>query len=127
MQAPCRTLTKNVDFEHIENCALNVNTVNVNSGNIDVDPENVNLKTIEGHSSLMWIRGKINGQFLDILLDSGASTSCIAKRCITASPYLKDLQRYPYNGSGLFDVNGNSLSTLFEIRAPFIIGNRHYQ
>ena len=38
---------------------------------------------------LMWIRGKLNSQFLDMLLDSGASRSCIARRCVTASPSLK--------------------------------------
>ena len=71
---------------------------------------------------LMWIRGNINGQYLDMMLDSGASTSCIAQRCVTASPYLKDLPRKKYSGLGLYDVSGNSLSVSFEIETKVVIG-----
>ena len=67
---------------------------------------NVNpSEKLELSSSLLWVRGRVENQFLDMLLDSGASTSCIAKRCVNASPYLKNLPRSPYNGTGLFDVN----------------------
>ena len=72
---------------------------------------------------LKWIRGKVNNQFLDIMLDSGATNSCIARRCVTASSYLKDLPRHPYNGPGLVDVNGNSVSVAFVIRAPLVLGS----
>lgn len=75
------------------------------------------------NGKLKWIRGKVNNQFLDIMLDSGATISCIARRCVTASPYLKDLPRRPYSGPGLFDVNGNQVSTAFEIRGPFVVGS----
>ena len=84
---------------------------------------NENNRKIYYNGSLMWIRGKINNQFIDMLLDSGATMSCIANRCVTASPYLKNLTRHPYIGPGLLDVNGNPLSSLFEIRAPLVIGN----
>ena len=75
------------------------------------------------NGSLMWIRGKLNHQILDMMVDSGASLSCIALRCVNASPLLKNLIRHPYNGTGLYDVNGKRLSTVFEIHAPLVIGN----
>ena len=71
---------------------------------------------------LKWIRGKLNNQFLDIMIDSGATNSCIARRCVTASPHLKDLPLRPYSGPGLFDVNLNPVKTAFEIVVPFAVG-----
>ena len=76
----------------------------------------------EGSSNLLWFRGKVNNQFLDMLLDSAAQASCISRRCVTASPHLKDLPLFPYSGTGLVDVNGNPLPTPFEIRAPLVVG-----
>ena len=71
----------------------------------------------------MWIRGDINKQFIDMLLNSGASISCIAERCVTASPNLQNIVRKPYEGPGLIDVNGNSLAAIYEIKAHLVIGN----
>ena len=75
------------------------------------------------NGNLMWIRGDLNNQFIDMMLDSGATTSCIASRCVNASPWLKGLPRKLYHGRGLFDVNGKPLNTAFEIQTSLKIGN----
>ena len=72
---------------------------------------------------LKWIRGKVNNQFLNIMVDSGANKTCIARRCVTASPWLRNLPRRPYTGPGLFDVNGNPVSATSEIRATLVLGS----
>ena len=76
-----------------------------------------------GKINLLWIQGKINHQPLRILLDCGATISCIAKRCVTASSQLKNLARLPYNGDTLIDVNGNPLNAEFVINCSIELGN----
>ena len=68
------------------------------------------------------MRGKVNSQYLDMMLDSGAMGSCMAERCVTASPLLKNLTRFPYQGDGLFDVNKNPVVTEYVIKASLVIG-----
>ena len=58
-----------------------------------------------------------------MMVDSSTSTLCIAFRCVSASPCLKNLICWLYSGSGLVDVNGKPLPILFEILAPLDIGN----
>ena len=96
--------------------------ISTGTENTDSIERLANTENME-NGSLMWVRGKLNNQFLDMMVDSGASISCIAFRCVSASPYLKDLIRHPYSGSGLVDVNGKPLPILFEITAPLVIGN----
>ena len=74
------------------------------------------------NGGLMWVKGKINNQYLDMMVDSGASMSCIASRCVNASPYLKNLARLSYSGPCLVDLNGKPFKTLFEIEASLVIG-----
>ena len=74
-------------------------------------------------SGLMWVKGKANNQYLDMMIDSGASMSCIASRCVNASPHLKNVTRLPYSGPGLVGVNGKPLRTLFEIKIPLTLGS----
>ena len=71
---------------------------------------------------LVWVKVKLNNQLLDSLLDSGASRSCIARRCVTASPLLKKLPRFPYTGPPLLDVNKNPIPVVDTIRVSLIIG-----
>ena len=68
------------------------------------------------------MKGKINSQFLDMMLDSGAMESCLAERCVTASPCLRNLTRFPYRGEELVDVNKNPVVAEYVIRASLVIG-----
>ena len=73
-------------------------------------------------SKLLWFECKLNKQIFDMLLDCGASTCCIANRCVTSSDVLKKLPKHPYQGPGLVDVNGNSLHAEHVIRLDFVVG-----
>ena len=55
--------------------------------------------------SLMWISLMIDNQMLFGMVDSGATPSCLAKRCVTASVSLRDLPRRNYTGNVISDVN----------------------
>ena len=46
---------------------------------------------------------------MDCVLDSAATVTCIAKRCITSNPYLAKLKRHPYP-EAVFDANKNMLN-----------------
>ena len=58
-----------------------------------------------------------------MMLDSRATVCCLAKRCLTASPCLKDLPIVPYKGSGILDANGKHLQTYGVIKAPPVLGH----
>ena len=61
-------------------------------------------------TQLLWLKGLLNGQPLDMMLDSGATVCCLAQRCFEASPNLKHECLIPYNnGPRLLDANGNFL------------------
>ena len=92
--------------------------VDAGAGTKTNDITDNNQKYEDNCSNLMWIRGEVNKQFIDMLLDSGASISCIAERCVTASSSLRNFQRKQYQGPGLIDVNGNPLAAAYEIRVP---------
>ena len=71
----------------------------------------VNTRKIDGMSDsttvnrLYWFRCKLNGQLLDFMLDSAATQCCIAKRCVTSSPFLPNLMPKPYVGRPLLYAN----------------------
>ena len=88
---------------------------------VGADINNSKLQN-ERSNNLLWFKGKLNKQIFDMLLDCGASTSCIAKRCITSNYYLKNVPKVPYNGPGLVDVNGNRLIAEQIIRLNFTTG-----
>ena len=70
------------------------------------------------------MKGKIAQQLLDMFLDCGASVACISKRCVAASPSLKQLEQSAYTGPGLVGVSGRPLKVLYTVHAPVvIIGN----
>ena len=71
---------------------------------------------------LLWLKGTVSGQELPVLLDSGATVCCVAKRCVEASHELKTLPRKPYSGYGLLDANGEIITPSFVITAPIVMG-----
>ena len=58
-----------------------------------------------------------------MLLDSGASISCIAKRCVTSNHVLRDIPSQPYNGPRLVGANGLPLTADVVIRVEIEIGS----
>ena len=72
--------------------------------------------------NLLWFKSKLNGKLFDILLDCGASTCCIARRCITSNKVLNSLPKSKYTGPGLIDVNGNALEVENVVRLIFTAG-----
>ena len=70
---------------------------------------------------LLWLKGTVSGQELSVLLNSGATVCCIAKRCVEASHELKTLPRKPYSGYGLLDANGEIITPSFVITAPTVM------
>ena len=76
----------------------------------------------DGNNNLLWFKGKLDKQLFDFLLDCGASTCCIAKRCVTSNHVLNKLSKFPYKGPGLVDVNGNPLVAETFIRVNFTVG-----
>ena len=73
-------------------------------------------------NSLLWFNGTLAGQDIPLLLDSGATTCCIAQRCVEGSPSLRTLAREPYQGPGLLSANGQLLQPSYVIKAPLVIG-----
>ncbi len=57
-----------------------------------------------------------------MLLDSGATVCCLAKRCFTASRCLQTLTLQPYSGLGLFDANGQVMKPCGTIKVPLVVG-----
>ena len=76
----------------------------------------------ERGTQLLWLKGHLNGKPLDMMLDSGATVCCLAKRCFEASPNLKHECLIPYNGPGLLDTNGNFLRPCGIIKEPLTLG-----
>ena len=56
---------------------------------VGADINNFNLKKDRRNNKLLWFKGKLNDRLFDLLLDCGASTCCIAKRCATTNHVLK--------------------------------------
>ena len=71
---------------------------------------------------LMWIASTINGQQLPVMVDTGATPSCVALRCVEASPHLKSLPRREYVGAGIFTANGDALKPNFVITVHIVMG-----
>ena len=62
---------------------------------VGADINNFNLKKDRRNNKLLWFKGKLNGQLFELLLDCGASTCCIAKRCVTSNHVLKKIPKLP--------------------------------
>ena len=71
---------------------------------------------------LYWFKSKVNGQFMDCVLDSAATVTCIAKRCITSNPYLAKLKRHPYP-EAVFDANKNMLNIQNFVQVTICVGS----
>ena len=57
-----------------------------------------------------------------MMLDSGATVCCLAKRCYTGSRCLQTLTLQPYLGPGLLDANGQIMKPYGKIKAPLVVG-----
>ena len=78
--------------------------------------------TNSSSNPLLWFHGTLAGQDIPSLLDSGATTCCIAQRCVEGSPSLRTLAREPYQGLGLLSANRQLLQQSYVIKAPSVIG-----
>ena len=59
---------------------------------------------------------------MDCVLDSAATVTCIAKRCITSNPYLAKLKRLPYT-EAVFDANKNMLNVQNFVQGTICVGS----
>ena len=64
----------------------------------------------------------MNFQLIDCVLDSAATQCCIARRCVSSSPILRDLPLKPYTGAPLLDANQRPLAANFVISVQFVAG-----
>ena len=64
----------------------------------------------------------MNHQLIDCVLDSAATQCCIARRCVTSSPILRQLPLKPYTGVPLLDANRRPLAANNVISVQFIAG-----
>ena len=71
---------------------------------------------------LYWFKSKLNGQLLDCVLDSAATVTCIAKRCVTSSSILKSLPRRPYKGV-VVGASNKPLDVDYFIRVNMVVGS----
>ena len=74
--------------------------------------------------SLLWCQGKFNDQLLYFMLDSGCTTSVIAKRVVTSNNSLKNLERKPVDpNTSLYDANGQPLQRVFILNIDITLGD----
>ena len=73
---------------------------------------------LQREPNLLWLTGTLHRQQIPMMLDSGATVCCLAKRCFTGSPYLQNLPLQGYTGQGLLDANG-------QIMKPFGVIDVH--
>ena len=74
-------------------------------------------------SDLLWLNRTLNGQPIPMLLDSGATVCCLAKRCFNRSPCLQNVLLQPYLGPGLLDANRQITKPCGTIISPLVVGN----
>ena len=103
---PCSRLVHpwNLSTDSVDSVCAHELSGNFNSSNFNVH--------------LLWFKGKLSNQMIDIMLDCGATVSCIAKRCVTGNPVLNKVPRLPYHGPPLEGANGQLLSALSIIHVP---------
>ena len=78
---------------------------------------------LQREPNLLWLTGTLHGQQIPMMLDSGATVCCLAKRCFTGSPYLQNLPLQGYTGPGLLDANGQIMKPFGVIKAPLVVGH----
>ena len=84
--------------------------------------EQEHQSSLQKEPNLLWFTGKLNGQSIPMMLDSGATVCCLAKRCYTGSRCLQNLTLQPYLGPGLLDANGQTMKPYGTIKAPLVVG-----
>ena len=71
---------------------------------------------------LYWFKSRLNGQLLDCVLDSAATVTCIAKRCVTSNPVLWSLPQRPYIGS-IVGVSKQHFNVQYSVRVNMVVGS----
>ena len=71
--------------------------------------------------TLYWFMCRINNQPLECVLDSAATVTCVARRCITSNPVLNRLKLRVYTGT-VVDANKKPLSAKHSIRVTLVVG-----
>ena len=84
--------------------------------------EHESRPSLLNESKLLWITGTLNGQSISMMLDSGATICCLARRCFTGSRCLQNLTLTPYFGPGILDANGKVMKPSGTIKVPLVIG-----
>ena len=82
----------------------------------------INDDKVTKKGTLMWITAKLNNQTLPVMLDTGATPSCIAQRCVEASSNLNRLPRQNYAGPGITTADGNILKPLYVMTVDVVLG-----
>ena len=91
------------------------------SSNLAQQPDDSHQSSELQHS-LLWLCGNLNGQPLNMMLDSGTTVHCLAKGCFKASHNLKKCNILLYLGPGLLDANDMLLNPYPIIKAPLTVG-----
>ena len=71
---------------------------------------------------LYWFKARLSGQLFDCVLDSAATVTCIAKRCVTSNPILRSLPRHPYQGTVVGALQ-KPLDAKHSIRVNMVVGS----
>ena len=71
---------------------------------------------------LYWFKCGLNGQILDAVLDSAATVTCIARRCVSSSNVLSKITPSPYKGLPILDANEKPLAAREVIKVTFTAG-----
>ena len=85
------------------------------------DMNNSNI-TMKNANTLIWVQGKINGQIVHVMWDTGAIPCCIAYRCVKNSSKLKRIPINNYQGHPIVDASGNIMTPEFVITTVVTIG-----
>ena len=74
------------------------------------------------YRKLYWFKSKISGQLMESVLDSAATVSCIARRCITSNRVLNKLSLQPCNDVVL-GANKKPLVAKHYVRVTIVVGS----
>ena len=84
--------------------------------------EHESRPSLLNESKFLWITGTLNGQSISMMLDSGATICCLARKCFTGSRCLQNLTLTTYFGPGILDANGKVMKPSGTIKVPLVIG-----
>ena len=90
------------------------------SSNLTQQPDDSHQSSGQ-RNNLLWLFVNLNGQPLDMMLDSGATVCHLAKCSFEACHNLKKCNNLPYLGPGSLDANGMLLKPCSIIKAPLTV------